>query len=279
MTDHSKMKAADRQKIVKRLITFLKKRYGGGVPKGQKPVMESLLFAALLEDVPRADAEPAYEALIAGFHEFNEIRVSMVSEIEEVLAPHVSHAGMRGLRVREVLQFAFEKNYDFHLDEIKRLTLDAGLKELDKIPHATAFMKAYAVQNCMGAHVIPLDERTLRMLDVLKVCDRPGAADEMKSCVRKSDGLLVAHLLHEAASDSALNLTTDRDAEPADAARRLEQAFKPVRKKPKKAVAVSKVVKKPSSARKPAARGAKPAKAKPSGVKKKVSRPKRVARR
>ncbi len=273
------MKAADRQKIVKRLITFLKKRYGGATPKGQKPVMESLLFAALLEDNPRADAEPAYDALLAGFHEYNEIRVSMVSEIEEVLAPHLSHPGIRGLRVREVLQFAFEKNYDFHLDELKRLTLDGGLKELDKIPHATPFMKAYAVQNCLVAHVIPLDDRTLRMLDVLKVCDRQGAADEMKSCVRKSDGVLVAHLLHEAANDSALNLTSDRDAEPSDAARRLDQAFKPVRKKPKKAVATSKVVKKPSSGRKPAARNSKPAKAKQTAVKKKVSRPKRVARR
>jgi hypothetical protein len=137
-------------------------------------------------------------------------------------------------------------------------------------------MKAYVVQNCMGAHVFPLDDHTLRMLDVLKVCDRQGAADELKSCVRKSDGVLVAHLLHEAANDAILNLVVEKDAEPEDAVRRLEQAFKPVRRKPPKKGATTKVVKKPASSRKPAA---KPVRAKKAAVKKKLSKPKRVASR
>ncbi len=279
MTEHTKMKAADRQKIVKHLATFLKKRYGGSVPKSQKPVMETLLFAALLEEAPHASAEPAYDALLAGFHEFNEIRVSMVSEIEEVLSPHLSSAGIRGLRIREVLQFAFEKNYEFHLDELKRLTMDAGLKELNKIPHATDFMKAYVLQNCLGAHIVPLDGNSLKMLSRLHVCDPETASDELKSSVRKSDGVLIAHLFHEAANDAALHLDVDRDADPSDAARRLEQAFKPVRKKAsKKSSSTSKVVKKPAAARKStAARGAKTAK-KPA-VKKKVTRPKRKLHR
>lgn len=281
MTEHTKMKAADRQKIIKRLVAFLKKRYGGSTPKGQKPVMESLLFAALLEEAPRAAAEPAFDALLAGFHEFNEIRVSMVSEIEEVLAAHLPHAGIRGLRIREVLQFAFEKNYEFQLDELKRLTMDASIKELNKIPHATDFMKAYVLQNCLGAHVIPLDKNALQMLFRLNVCDRETAVDELKSSVRKSDGILVAHLLHEAANDPALNLDSDPNADPSDAARRLDQAFKRVRKKPsKKGGGTSKVVKKPATARKStAARHPKSDKTKKGAVTKKVSRPKRKLHR
>ena len=51
------LKAADKQTILKKLVTEMKRRYGGSVPKQQRSALETLLFAACLEDSNQRDAE------------------------------------------------------------------------------------------------------------------------------------------------------------------------------------------------------------------------------
>lgn len=58
------IKASEKQAICRKLMSTLKKRYPGALPKKQnRPVLETLLFACCLEDNDYATAEAAYDRL------------------------------------------------------------------------------------------------------------------------------------------------------------------------------------------------------------------------
>ncbi|MEJ7592372.1 MAG: hypothetical protein WKF77_12545 [Planctomycetaceae bacterium] len=72
-------KAADKSQVCRKFVTALHKLYGKSVPKIELPVIETMLFAACLEDNPWAPAEAGLKKLIATFFDLNEIRVSSVN--------------------------------------------------------------------------------------------------------------------------------------------------------------------------------------------------------
>ena len=240
MPASNSLKAADKQKITKKITTELKKHYKGSPPKQDRSVFETLLFSALLEDTNYAQAEAAYSRMLDQFFDLNEIRVSSVREIEEALG-EIHDANWKALRIREVLQFVFEKYYAFDLEVFRRKTQDAALKELMSIPHLSTFMRDYTIQHAPSAHVLPVDYsmgRGLKWCGLARVKDtEEQAADAIKAGVKKSDGQQFCYLLKCVSTDEKLQPGFDEFAEfseanPMDAAKRLAELIKkPVKKK------------------------------------------------
>src|SRR5690349_3931518 len=137
-SSHRKMKAADRQSVIRRVTALLQKRYGRTLPKSQRDVLQTMLFAIALENTSNEAAEAALQRLIAAFHDLNEIRVSSINEIESLLAG-IPAPDWKALRIREALQYTFEKHYSFDLDSIKRKTMDVAEKQLEKIAYLSDF--------------------------------------------------------------------------------------------------------------------------------------------
>ncbi len=204
MSNVKKLKPHDRQTIAQNLMTALKKRYKSAIPKHSFTLLESLIFAALLEDVSEAEAKEAYDRLTKSFYDLNEIRVSSITEIEEVLSPH-PNAGWPALRIREILQYTFEKYYRFDLEELKRKPVDQVEKQISKFKHITPFMKLFLIQNCLGAHAVPLDDKSRDLLAYLGVIEPQAttdeAAEDLKHVVRKADTAQFCHLVRCLACD------------------------------------------------------------------------------
>lgn len=225
------LKASDRQTIVKKLVTELRKRYRASLPKTQRPVLETLMFAACFEDAGYADAETAYQRMVSSFYDLNEIRVSSVNEIEHALGD-LHEAAWKGMRIRETLQYTFENHFAFDLDPIRRKSQEAAIKDLSAIPYQTPFMRQYALQQCLAAHVIPVDERMKQALVWLGLADPEQTpeqiSDDLKAAVKKSDGPLVFHLIKSLSVDpefiDILGAKPDRsegELDPFEAPRRL----------------------------------------------------------
>lgn len=199
-----KLKASDRQSITRKLITVLKKKYGGSLPKDSRPVLETLMFAACLENTGYEQAEQTFQRLLESFHDLNEIRVSSISEIEQVLGD-LPEADWKALRIREALQHTFEKHYSFDLEAVKRKTMDAAVKQLSEIRYLTPFMRNYVLQHSLGSHVVPIDDVSRDVLVWAGLVDAgatpDAASDEMKSALKKQDGPLFLHLLRAVATD------------------------------------------------------------------------------
>lgn len=285
MSITKKLKASDRQAIARKLITVLKKKYGGSLPRDSRPVLETLLFAACLEDAAFDTAQRVFDHLLKSFHDLNEIRVSSITEIENVLAD-LPDPEWKALRIRETLQHTFEKHYSFDLDAIKRKTMDAAEKQLTEIRYLTPFVRNYVLQHCLGSHVVPIDDASRTVLVWLGLVERDatqeGASEEMKSGLKKQDCPLFVHLIRAVATDPkyagtfapATSDGAEDEIDPMAAPERLKQHLaRPPRKSAKKKVTRSR--------RKPAARPKASVKKTAAGrkrttkVTKKVSRPRK----
>lgn len=277
----TKLKASERQAIIQKLVGVLKKKYGKAPAEGNRPVLQTLIFAACLEDASAEDAEVACQRLLERFHDLNEIRVSSISEIEQALEP-LPDSDWRALRIRDTLQTVFETYFQFDLDSLKRKTHEVAVKDLMKIRYASPFMRLYVLQHCLGSHVVPLDGSTLAALVYLGLVSPDTsveqASEDLKSAIRKPETSLVCHVLRSLATDpkyhEELKLTrAERESgvDPTTAVDRLNQLLTGRRKAAIKKAALVKTRKKPAP-KEPARRPKVKAKTAAKAVKKKVTK-------
>ncbi len=166
----------------------------------RETVLEHLIFAALLENAPRAAASEAFRRLRSEFFDWNEIRVSAVRDLTEIAAD-LPDPGGAALRVKQPLQSIFESAYSFDLDGLRKLTINQALERIDKIKGVSPFMRAYVVQHALGGHTIPLDDAALAVLFVAGLADetemRTRSVAGLERAVPKNKGIAFAAMMHE----------------------------------------------------------------------------------
>jgi hypothetical protein len=197
------MKASDKQDLCRKIITLLKPRYGSPSKKSL-PVLETMLYAVCLEGVPPDRAEQAYSRLLSEFHDLNEVRVSSIYELERLFTGYAD-PDLRGLRVKNVLHYVFEKTYSFEFEVLRRKTQEQAQKDLAKIRSLTSFCRAYTQQISLDSHVLPLDEKQAQALKYLGVAEPNATVDHisesLRPLVRKADAQLFCHLLRCVSTD------------------------------------------------------------------------------
>lgn len=197
-------KAADKSQVCRKLVNSLHKLYGKSVPKIELPVVETMLFAACLEDNQWATAEVGMKHLLASFFDLNEIRVSSVNELELVLAP-LNKADWKGLRIRSILRHLFETTYSYDFEKLRRQTLEQAVKTLKKIPDVTPFIRDFVLHEILGSHIVFLDDSMLTAAKWLGLVpeesDVNEASEYLKGGLKKSDVSEFCHLLRCLATD------------------------------------------------------------------------------
>ena len=185
-----KTKASDLHSLCKKLVTLLKKHYKPASHKKDKGVLETMLFAVCLENATQEHADAAFERLHESYHDYNEIRVSTFAELAECFEG-MSEPDARAARVRSILQYVFEINFDFDFEPLRRKTMELAEKQLQKIRFLSSFTQLYTLQKSLGAHTVPVDER-LRDVAIWLGFAPPKAtaaeaAEALKSAVMKAD--------------------------------------------------------------------------------------------
>jgi len=187
-----------------RLHKILKKYYHPVAPDADRSVLEHLLFASLLENAHYAAAEEAFAALVHSFFDWNEIRVSSVRELSEVVGglPEPSSAAHH---VKRILQSLFEATYSFDLEELRKLNLGPAVERMEKIEGTTRFAVAYVVQAALGGHSIPLDSGTLQAMLLTGLIQESDAAagvvPGLERAIPKNIGVEFGSLLHQLGAD------------------------------------------------------------------------------
>ena len=200
-----KIKASDRAAVSKKIITALKKKYGGSVFKSEKSVLETILYAVCLEDAVAKSADVSFGRLFSEFHDLNEARVSSITEIQNIFRDQ-NNPEWRAMRIRNILQSVFESQYSFDLEVLRKKTNDQAEKRLKKIKSLSPFVINYVLLNCLGAHVIPVDQSIHTFAKWIGLSETNSkikeTTDFLKSSVRKADALSLFHWLHLLATDS-----------------------------------------------------------------------------
>lgn len=152
-------------------LALLKKKYPVTVEAEARPVLEEVLYAVLREGATTAQADAAFAKLREAFFDWNEVRVSTVPEVAEVLG-HLPDAGAKAQRAVSFLQEVFEERYSFDLSDVVKKGMKQAAKQLARYKGgATDFVVAWVTQRALGGHAIPLDAPTLKVLHRLGVID------------------------------------------------------------------------------------------------------------
>ena len=190
MVAASRAKASDRAALLKKLFPIIKKHYKIQIPKGGKPVLETMLYAICLEDSTVEEADASFKKLFTEFPDLNEVRVSTVGEIERAFVGQ-SASEWRAFRVISVLKFVFDKSYAFEFEGLRKKTLDLATKQLAKIKDLSSFVRDYTLHEVTGAHLIPIDPALARLLVWLGLALPNQTQDQigetMKGSVRKAE--------------------------------------------------------------------------------------------
>ncbi|HAO72225.1 MAG TPA: hypothetical protein DCR06_06440, partial [Planctomycetaceae bacterium] len=146
-----KLTAAQKQKLVEKIHTVLKGHYSPQVPNTTRPLLEQVLFACCLENSHYADAEKALSNLLENAFDLNEVRVTTVAELADLLVdlPDPSRAA---LSLRRALQGVFESTYNFSLEHAKKHSVSHGVKTLDNLRSLTPFTKVFVTSTALGGH-------------------------------------------------------------------------------------------------------------------------------
>ncbi len=202
------MSTPNRSALINKIYKTLKKHYKSAASRNEQPVLESLLYACCLEDTQPATAEEVYAAIKSSFFDWNEVRVSTVKELAEVMEPLFNPVVAAG-RLKSVLQNVFESDYSFDLESLKKQNLGAAIKRLQKLQGTTPFNVAYATQTALGGHSIPLDRAALETLYMLGVVSQAegvaGTVPGLERAIPKNKGQEFGSLLHQLATDYLAN--------------------------------------------------------------------------
>jgi hypothetical protein len=194
------MATPNRASLINRTIKVLKKHYKPVTPPKDRPLFEHLLFACLLEDSPQETAEQVFETLKRDYFGWNEVRVSTIRELTDVLKPLVNPAESAS-RLKQSLHAVFESVYEFDIETLKKQNIGAAVKQLQKYNGTTPFAVAYVTQQALGGHSIPLNRGALIALHTVGVISEDefdkGVVPGLERAVSKNKGAEIGSLLHQ----------------------------------------------------------------------------------
>ncbi len=206
------MNATNRSTLITKSHNVLKKHYKPVLPPADRSVIEHLLFAAVLEDAKFEAADEAF-AKLHQYFDWNEVRVTTVAELAEVLS-HLPDSQNAAMRVKNSLQGIFETHYSFDLEFLVKQNQGKSIKDLEKYKGSSPFIVAYVVQNSLGGHAIGVDKNSLEVLHLmgilseqeLKKHETPG----LDRAIPKNKGGEYFSLLHQFSADYAANPTSNK---------------------------------------------------------------------
>jgi endonuclease-3 len=185
------MAAPNRAALIAKTHKVLKQHYEPVKADEAQPLLHQMLLACCLENAPYAAAEKVYARLAQNFFDWNEIRVSTVSELAEVMK-ELPDPGAAASNLKKVLQGVFESTYSFDLEQLKKKNI-------------SPFVLAYAVQTALGGHSIPLDRGALEVLGIVGIASpnevASGQVSGLERAIPKNKGTEFGSLLHQLGAD------------------------------------------------------------------------------
>ncbi|QEG43336.1 hypothetical protein [Roseimaritima ulvae] len=196
------MTASNRATRISKLQSALKKHYKP-LPSSSRPVMEHLLYACLLEGAPSELADEGLAKLEQQYFDWNEVRVTTIAEISDVLS-NLPNSMAAATRLKRVLQSAFEAFYSFELDDMKKQNLGKAVEQFEALPGMTPFVLSYVTQQGLGGHSIPVDNGGLWIMFACGIINETEMASRkvpgLERAIPKNKGMEFGSLLQQASA-------------------------------------------------------------------------------
>jgi endonuclease III len=179
-------------------------------PEG-RAVLEHLIYACCLEDARYESADEAFHRLQESYFDWNEVRVTTVTELAEVLH-NLPDPSAAAVRVKKNLQSIFETRYSFEIEDMVKMNQGKAIQELEKLGGISKFVLGYTIQNSLGGHAIPVSDSIMKILIATEIVTEAEAAKRqapgLERTIAKSKGLEFSSCVHQFAVDCLLQPTS-----------------------------------------------------------------------
>src|SRR5262245_3323820 len=196
----------NRTSAIAKVYKVLKKHYKPSAPPEDRTVLEHLLYACVLENARFEAADEAFAKLKELYFDWNEVRVTTVTELAEGMNG-IPDSGAAAQRVKRSLQSIFEGSYSFDIEALKKQNLGKAEKDLERLNGTAPFVRAYVTQNALGGHSIPVSKAALDVLYAVGAISdaeaEKGIAPGLERAIPKNKGVEFGSLLQQLSSDLA----------------------------------------------------------------------------
>jgi endonuclease III len=152
-------------KKVHRLYRSLKRKYPAVHKAVYDEPVDALAYAIISAELSEADAQDAIKKFTDYFVDWNDLRISRVEEIVEVLGPRVSAARNVASALNAALRTVFSKYNMVSLKALSKLSKRPAKAVLEKMEGVNRFVVDYCMLTSLQGHAIPL---TKKMIEYLK---------------------------------------------------------------------------------------------------------------
>lgn len=200
------MTTSNRAAKIAKTHKILKKHYKPATV-ADRPLLEQLLYACCLQSASPVAADEAFAKLQQTYYDWNEVRVTTVSELAEVMncLPRPAETASN---LKKTLQSVFETHYSFDLESLKKENIGKSVKQLEKLAGITPFALSFATQNGLNGHSIAISDGTLEVLRIIGVISDDEAHQKkvpgLERAIPKNRGVEFGSLLHQLGADYVL---------------------------------------------------------------------------
>ena len=202
------MTAANRSALLTKLHKVLRKHYEPAIAPTGRTVLEHLLYACCLENSRHADVDDVFARLTEAYFDWNEVRVTTVTELAEVMASLIDPVDS-AKRLKTTLQSVFETHYAFDIDALRKQNLGKSIKDMERYKGISPFILAYVTQNALGGHAIPVNSGLMEVFTLLGLTSddeaEEGKTPGLERAIPKNKGPEFASLVHQFGVDFRIN--------------------------------------------------------------------------
>lgn len=134
------------------------------------PINE-FVWSLLLWDAPRTKANRALERVNHHVVDYNELRISLPDEVQEVLGTRYPRCSERSFIIQKSLYSVFHSQNAVSLNGLISMPKRDARKLLDSFDSTPPFASARVMLLSLGGHAIPIDDRMHERLIAEKVID------------------------------------------------------------------------------------------------------------
>jgi endonuclease III len=170
-------------------------------PTYEDPV-DALICGIISERVSESAAQKAFREITKAFVDWNDLRVSRVEEVAEVLGRKVVSSRATALTLTAALRRIFDEHHKISLQTLKKLGNRPVRQDLEKIGGVSRFVINYCLLTSLEVHVIPVTEPMADYLKQNGIVDANADEDDVEGfltrCVAAKDAYEFYVLLRRA---------------------------------------------------------------------------------
>jgi len=202
---------------IRSLYRSLKQKYSKPRPPVYEDPIEALIYGIISENTTSSAADAIIKRFKDYFVDLNDLRVSRVEEIVEVLGQDNQASRDTALNLTKALRAVFDKYNQVSLKALKKIGKKSARQTLEKLNAAGQFAIDYCMLTALQAHSIPLTQKMVDYLVAKNVVHPDADMEQIKGFLARQIPARNAYefyALLRAASESRRTTKRKRSTEP-----------------------------------------------------------------